>query len=85
MDDDLIEWLLANGGPAVRYRTASGKLLELGLRAGMTPLDKSLERFRRWLAEKAAGETHTLSLLHQSICAAGASVPQVDRHVLSHR
>jgi hypothetical protein len=31
---------------------AAGKLLDLGLRAGMAPLDQGLLRFRRWLEEE---------------------------------
>ncbi|MEW6359984.1 MAG: hypothetical protein AB1696_26845 [Planctomycetota bacterium] len=34
------------------FENAMGKLFELGLRAGITPLDRATEPFRRWLAEK---------------------------------
>ncbi len=104
-DQTLGHWLLTNGGPAIRYRTATelnnavgidiaplatdllaspmtqawlarvggpegnlsgfhhsrpeafenaaSKLCELGLRAGMMPLDARMVPFRRWLDEQA--------------------------------
>jgi hypothetical protein len=107
MDDvELTQWLLQNGGPAIRYRTATelvdtptdvdierlaaellaspttqlwlgrvsepgvgfsgfhhskpeafenaaSKLCDLGLRAGMAPLDEKMLPYRRWLEEQA--------------------------------
>ncbi len=124
VNSDLTEWLLENGGPAVRYRTtrelledptgidtkrletellasksvrlwldqlvpgnfglsdlhgskstafenAIGKLAELGLRAGMSPVDKRTLPFRKWFKREARRPENTLSLFCRSLVASG--------------
>jgi hypothetical protein len=118
-DSALAQWLLDNGGPVIRYRTATelldgplrvdlervrkdllasplvkrwlerlvprgihssqntafenpmNKLADLGLKAGMPPLDQRAAHFRRLLAERAGQRAGMGLLLNNIIVAAG--------------
>jgi hypothetical protein len=135
---DLAAWLLAHGGPAIRYRTATElledangidlaqlradllaspmtqqwlervastrgqpsaglpgfhhsrpeafenaatKLCDLGLRAGMAPLDERMAPFRRWLDEQAQAIADIAQVSYASVETREATRSALDRGI----
>jgi hypothetical protein len=53
------------------FENAMGKLVDLGLRAGMAPLDQKAEPFREWFARETHSPTGVFSLFYRSIVGSG--------------
>lgn len=54
------------------FENVAGKLGELGLRAGMTPLDERMARFADWIAHRdRRGERGMMATLNRTIACAG--------------
>jgi len=69
IDGDLVRWLMHSKNTASENVTE--KLADLGLHAGMAPLDERMQPFRCWIADEIKKNEGMLSLLFETIITAG--------------